>query len=95
MNLRRDEFVDARPDDVALFLRTARHAFRHRVEVLVRLEHGLAVFVGSGERHEPYHVRREVELLRELLHEILAAEDRHYLAAGEKLSRLVDRGELR
>ena len=95
VDFRRHKLVDARPHYVALFLRTARDSFRHRIEVLVRLKYGHACFVRRGKRHEPDHVSREVELLRELLHEILAAEYRHNLTAREKLRRLVRRRELR
>ena len=61
--------------------------------MLVRLQHRTKRRIGRRERHEPHKVRREVEVLREIRHQILAAKHTGDLSAREQLRHIARNGQ--
>ena len=93
IDLLRRERHQRRPHLVALGLRAVRHGLRHRIEMLVRLQHGTKRRIRRRERHQPHKVRRKVEMLRKIRHQIFAAEHASDLAAREQLRHIARNGQ--
>ena len=95
IDLLRGQRLHAGPHGIALFLGSPPDAFRHGVEVLVRLQDARTFLVGRRKRHDADLLGREAEALREVHHEILAAEGAHDLAAHEHVGHFVRERQLR
>ncbi len=77
------QLLHTRPYLVPLFLGPPPDAFRHAVEVLVRLEDRFHAWPRGREGHDADHIRGKVEILRKLLDQFRAGEERDHLALGE------------
>ena len=73
----------------SLLLGSPPDAFRHAVEVLVRLEDRFHPRPRGGEGHDADHIRRQVEILRQLLDQLRAGEERDHLTLREELREIL------
>ena len=87
------KLVDAGPHGVAFGFGAAGDAFGHRVEMLMRLEHGAAGFVRSREGHEADLLGGEIQIFGQIGDKILAAEDADDFALHEKVRHFVRQRE--